>query len=55
MAVPFLPAALKIPTYSLISTPTLPVDHLLKLEKLKKYFSKDGLIKYLMWSSRFIK
>ena len=43
MAIPILPAALIIPTYNLISTPTLPVDHLLKLEKLKKYFSKRWL------------
>ena len=43
MAIAFLPADLIIPTYSLIETPTLPVDHLLKLEKLKKYFRKRWL------------
>ena len=43
MAIAFLPAGLIIPTYSLIETPTLPVDHLLKLEKLKKYFRKRWL------------
>ena len=45
MAIPFLPEALIIPTYTLIETPTLPVDHLLKLEKLKKYFRKQWLNK----------
>ena len=43
MAIAFLPADLIIPTYNLIETPTLPVDHLLKLEKLKKYFRKRWL------------
>ena len=43
MAIPFLPAALIIPTYNLIETLVLPVDLMLKLEKLKKYFKKRWL------------
>ena len=43
MVIPFLPAALIIPTYNLIETPVLPVDLMLKLEKLKKYFKKQWL------------
>ena len=43
MAIPFLPAALIIPTYSLIETPALPADQMSKLEKLKNYFKKRWL------------
>ena len=44
MAIPFLPAALIVPTYTLIDIPVLPIDDMLKLEKLKKYFKKRWLI-----------
>ena len=40
MAIPFLPAALIVPTYTLIDIPVLPTDDMLKLEKLKNYFKK---------------
>ena len=43
MAIPFLPAGLIIPTYSLIETPALPADQMSKLEKLKNYFKKRWL------------
>ena len=43
MAIPFLPAALIIPTYSLIETPALPADQMSKLEKLKNYSKKRWL------------
>lgn len=44
MAIPFLPASLIYPTYSLIPTPTLENTEAVKLTKLKKYVKKHWLI-----------
>ena len=40
MAIPFLPAPLIIPTFSLIEFPVLPIEDMPRLEELKKYFKK---------------
>ena len=39
MAIPFLPAALIIPTYNLIETPVLPVDYV-KVRKTQEIFQE---------------
>ena len=45
MAIPFLPASLIYPTFTLISTPTLENEETEKLTKLKNYVRKHRLIK----------
>ena len=40
MAIPFLPAPLIAPTFTLIEFPVLPIEDMPRLEKLKKYFKK---------------
>ena len=44
MAIPFLPASLIYPTFTLISTPTLENEETEKLTKLKNYVRKHWLI-----------
>ena len=43
MAIPFLPAPLIAPTFTLIEVPVLPNEDMPRLEKLKKYFKKRWL------------
>ena len=45
MAIPFLPAPLIYPTYTLISTPTLENEETDKLTELKNYVRKHWLVK----------
>ena len=45
MAIPFLPAPLIYPTYTMISTPTLENEETEKLTKLKNYVRKHWLVK----------
>ena len=43
MAIPFLPAALIAPTFTLIEIPAVPTEDVPRLEKLMKYFKKRWL------------
>ena len=55
MAVPFLPAPIIAPTFSLIEVPVLPNEDMPRLEKLKNYLGNAGLIKYRLRNSPFMK
>ena len=54
MAIPFLPAPLIAPTFTLIEFPVLPIEDMRRLEKLKKYFKKRWINQYRLRNSPFM-
>ena len=54
MAIPFLPAELILPTYSLLQIPTLQQSQMTKLEVFLNYFKKQWLTKLVPKNYQFL-